>query len=82
MVQLIFNRRAEDQYPSCLAHLSTVVNQSPGKAEEIFSACFIIWSEETTGTIDEMGGIILQNPQKRAKGLWIIKFPDFHGSQP
>jgi hypothetical protein len=29
-----------------------------------------------------MGSIVLQNSQERAKGLWIIKFPDFHGSYP
>jgi hypothetical protein len=80
MVQLIFDRRAENQDPSCLTHLWTAVNQSPGKTDEIFSASLIICNEETTGTIDEMVGIILQNPQKRAKGLWVIKFPDFHGS--
>jgi hypothetical protein len=61
MVELIFNGRAEDQYPSCLAHLWTAVNQAPGKADEIFAACLIIWSEETQGTMDQMGGIILQN---------------------
>ena len=32
------------------------------------------------GSIAKMGSIALQNSQERAKGLWIIKFPDFHGS--
>jgi hypothetical protein len=27
-----------------------------------------------------MGSIVLQDSQERAKGLWFIKFPDFHGS--
>jgi len=31
------------------------------------------------GTIDKMGSIVMQDSQERAKGFWIIKFPDFHG---
>jgi len=27
-----------------------------------------------------MGSTLVQDSQERAKGLWIIKFPDFHGS--
>jgi len=82
MIEFIFNWRAEDQYPDCLAHLRGAVNQSPGQADEIGSARLVIWSKETAGSLDEMRGIILQGLEKGAKGLWVVKLPDFHGSKP
>jgi hypothetical protein len=82
VVELIFNWRAEDQYPGCLAHLWTAVNQSPGKANEICSPFLMIWSEEAAGSLEKMRTIILQGLQKGAKGFWVVKLPDFHGSTP
>jgi len=58
------------------------VDQSPGKADEICSAWLMIWNEETAGSLDEMRHIILQGLQKGAKGFWVVKLPDFHGSTP
>jgi hypothetical protein len=82
MVEFIVNGRAEDQYSNCPAHLWTGANQALGKANKIFAACFISRREETKGTFVKMRGTLLQNVQKRAKGHWIIEFPDFHRSQP
>lgn len=31
-----------------------------------------------TGTIDEMWGMIFQNPKKRTKGFRVVELPDFH----
>jgi len=42
----------------------------------------MIWNEETAGSLDEMRHIILQGLQKGAKGFWVVKLPDFHGSTP
>jgi hypothetical protein len=35
-----------------------------------------------TGTIDEMWGMIFQNPKKRTKGFRVVELPDFHMGPP